>query len=720
MTDIIWGSTKKPVSSNQLAEFFKSNPQYGGHLFIGYPIIGTPNGPHPIDAIWLSREHGLLLFNLIEGRSTLGYEEAQDDSFNTLEAKLRNHKSLMKGRKLQIPPNVVTFAPATTMKVDTLEQEHPICNSVNLHAFIDELPIFDNAAIFESVLAVIQSISTIRKGKRKRETTKPTSRGAILKTLEDSIANLDNLQGSAVIETVQGVQRIRGLAGSGKTIVLALKAAYLHAQHPEWKIAVTFNTRSLKAQFKRLINTFVIEHTNEEPDWDNLQIINAWGGPGGAQRTGMYYTFCQTHGVEFLDYQTAKARYGRNKDFEGACDKALKDALQVKPLYDVILIDEAQDFSPSFLRLCYEFLTKDKRLVYAYDELQSLSEKSLPSPEEIFGTTPGGQPRVKFDEPSPGKPKQDIILEKCYRNSRPILTTAHALGFGIYRKADPKTGTGLIQMFDQSHLWSDVGYEVKAGHLEDGHDVSLARTEFSSPAFLEDHSDVSDLVQFKAFNSEHDQAAWLAAEIESNIKNDELNHDDIIVINPDPLTTRNAVGPARKILFEKGINSHLAGVDTSQDVFFESEDDSVVFTGIYRAKGNEAGMVYIINAHDCYYSFGSLARMRNMLFTAITRSKAWVRVLGVGPQMVELMEEFEAVKQHNFELSFRYPTDEERKNLNIVNRDMSSEEKGKIIKTQESVAILLKEIEQGKVFLDDLPKEQLDRLRTLLNKEGRQ
>ena len=61
-----------------------------------------------------------------------------------------------------------------------------------------------------------------------------------------------------MIETVEGVQRIRGLAGSGKTVVLALKAAYLHAQHPEWKIAVTFNTRSLKGQLRQLINTFIL------------------------------------------------------------------------------------------------------------------------------------------------------------------------------------------------------------------------------------------------------------------------------------------------------------------------------------------------------------------------------------------------------------------------------------------------------------------------------
>ncbi|MEO8492068.1 ATP-binding domain-containing protein [Pseudomonas sp.] len=718
MVNIIWGSTKKPVSSQQLAEFFQNNPQYDGHLFIGYPIIGTPEGPYPIDAIWLSKESGLLLFNLVEGKNLENYEQAQDDSFNTLEAKLRNHKNLMRGRKLQIPPSVITFAPAIPAKEESLEDEYPICNAQSLHAFIDELPAFDNQNIFEAVLAVIQSISTIRKGKRKRETSSTTSRGAILKNLEDSVANLDNLQGSAVIETVQGVQRIRGLAGSGKTIVLALKAAYLHAQHPEWKIAVTFNTRSLKGQFKRLINTFVIEHTNEEPDWDNLQIINAWGGPGGAQRNGMYYSFCQSHGIEFLDYQTAKNKYGRNKEFEGACEKALKDVTTFKPLYDVVLIDEAQDFSPAFLRLCYEYLTNDKRLVYAYDELQSLSEKSLPSPEEIFGKNPDNSPRVRFEDPVPGKPKQDIILEKCYRNSRPVLTTAHALGFGIYRKPDAKTGTGLIQMFDQSHLWKDVGYEVKEGRLEDGHNVRLARTEFSSPAFLEDHSEINDLVQFIKFETVQEQASWLANSIQQNLIHDELNHDDIIVINPDPLTTRNDVSPARKLLFEKNINSHLAGVDTAQDVFFEGDEDSVVFTGIYRAKGNEAGMVYIINAQDCYYSFGSLARMRNMLFTAITRSKAWVRVLGVGPQMQSLIEEFNAVKDNKFELNFRYPTDAERANLNIVNRDMTTETKGKVKQVQVNVATLLDDIDKGKIFLDDLPEDQLERLRALFKKDN--
>src|SRR5262249_59142237 len=54
---------------------------------------------------------------------------------------------------------------------------------------------------------------------------------------------LDRWQKRGAIESPDGPQRIRGLAGSGKTVILALKAAYFHALHPDWRIALTFQTR---------------------------------------------------------------------------------------------------------------------------------------------------------------------------------------------------------------------------------------------------------------------------------------------------------------------------------------------------------------------------------------------------------------------------------------------------------------------------------------------
>ena len=718
MITIIQGTTKKPVSAQRIADFFANyGAEHEGFLYIGYPIIGTAEGPYPIDALLLTRNTGLVVFNLVEGLDMTGIQEAQDDSYNKLESKLRAHKALMKGRALQVPLYPVTYAPAKDDISSLSQEEYPVCNDATLESWLNDCE-WDDPSYYEALVAVIQAISTIRKGRKSRYVQQTDSRGAKLKRLEDSIANLDNLQGRAVIETVEGVQRIRGLAGSGKTIVLALKSAYLHAQHPEWKIAVTFNTRSLKGQFRQLINTFTIEQTNEEPDWQNLHIIHAWGAPGGGDRNGIYYSFCQTNGVEYYDFGSAKREFGQRKEFEGACQKALDDCAKPLSTYDAILLDEAQDFPTSFLRLCYEMLNHEKRLVYAYDELQNLSSQSLPSPEEIFGRKQDGTPRVRFAPTQPGKPQQDVILKKCYRNSRPALATAHALGFGIYREPDEATGTGLVQIFDHNQLWLEVGYEVTDGELADGREVTLTRTHDSSPAFLEDHSPVDDLIEFRLFNSSEEQTQWVAEAIKANLKDDELRPDDIVVINPNPFSTRKEVGPIRKLLFADGVNSHLAGVDTSPDVFFVADRESIAFTGIYRAKGNEAGMVYILNAQDCWSPFWDTAILRNRLFTAITRSKAWVRILGIGKGMESLMQEFEQVKANNFSLHFQYPTADQRKHLNIVNRDMTEDERRRVRKKKDDLAQLLDDLEAGRVYPEDLGADQLKRLRTLLNKEA--
>ena len=711
MTNVIWGSTKKPVTSQRLAEVIEKNFKEEGFLYIGYPVLSAAEGVNSIDALWVSPQRGLVIFHLIEGRDIGDYKAIQDEYANNLETRLRAHRALMNGRVLLAPPTVVSFAPL----ISTLENDsnYPIASDKTLVGILNEIS-WDHPKLYEAAHSVIQSISSIRKGRRRRTVTKSGSRGAVLKALEDSIANLDALQSRAVIETVEDVQRIRGLAGSGKTIVLALKAAYLHAQHPDWDIAVTFNTRSLKAQFTRLIETFVIEQTGEQPDWAKIQVLNAWGAPGGSLRTGVYFQFCQANGVVFYDFQSAKNKFSKGREFTGACEFALAAAQSPKKIFDVILIDEAQDFDSSFLRLCYASLGNPKRLVYAYDELQSLTETSLPPPEDLFGRLPNGDPVVTFKPPQAGVPSQDIILEKCYRNSRPVLATAHALGFGIYRDADPKTGTGLIQMFDRPDLWEDVGYSVIDGQLRDGAKVVLARTSKSSPEFLEVPAQVDALIEFKIFDTAADQAIWIADQIEKNLKEDELTCNDIIVINPDPLTTVKQAGAPRKLLFEKGIQSHVAGVDTNSDVFFKSDEESVAFTGIFRAKGNEAGLVYIMNAHDCYFSFGNFLRSRNQLFTAITRSKAWVKVLGIGPNMIKLKQEFDRVVKHNYTLDFIYPDEATRRNLRVINRDLSALEKRSIQSAAARMKDLASELESGNLLLEDLPPDDLKRLRKLL------
>lgn len=709
---IIRGTNQKPVSSRALAQVLSGDPNIEGELYIGYPILGSADGRLAIDALLVSLEHGLVLFDLVEGVHGGEYETRQYDAANVLEAKLRVHKELVLKRTLLVDIHTLTYGPAVSDLELNDDTECPVANSSTLLDVLKkQVWEASDEHILQRARSAIQNISTIRQGKGRREVKKDDSRGARLKRLEGSIATLDAMQSRAVIETVEGVQRIRGLAGSGKTIVLALKAAYLHSQHPDWRIAVTFTTRSLKAQFHRFINTFFVSQTGEEPDWDRIRIVNTWGAPGQPARDGLYYEFCRTHQVEYYDFENARQKFGRNHEFQSACAHALKTATEYQELYDAILIDEAQDCPKEFLRLCYAILAPTKNLVYAYDELQNLSGETMPPPEDIFGLDDDKRPIVSLSDPTPSGARRDITLDICYRNSRPVLSSAHALGFGIYRRKQDGP-TGLVQMFDQPSLWSEIGYNVKSGELTPGHKVVLERTDYTSPPFLENHSPLEDLIQFWRFESKDDQAAWLANEIKINLADDELQGDDIVVINPDPLTTRNETGPIRALLLKHGVTSHLAGVTTNPDVFFLPDNDSVTFTGVYRAKGNEAGMVYIINANDCFDGF-NLASARNRLFTAITRSKAWVRVLGVGDSMNRLSEEFTRICKHNFELDFKYPTDEERKYITIVHRDIPGKARASIKAGQPGMRALLAELVAGTVRREDLDPDVQEYLRQI-------
>lgn len=112
MINTVWGSTDKPVSSKRLAELLSGEADLEGTLYIGYPIIGTPDGSFPIDALLVSPSKGLVLFSVVEGRALPDYATAQDEGFNKMQAKLLQHQALIRKRKLLVDIHTVTFAPA--------------------------------------------------------------------------------------------------------------------------------------------------------------------------------------------------------------------------------------------------------------------------------------------------------------------------------------------------------------------------------------------------------------------------------------------------------------------------------------------------------------------------------------------------------------------------------------------------------------------------------
>lgn len=703
MIEINRGITKKKATSKILIDFFEAS-NYNGYLYIGYPIVFTGEDSVTIDALWISKEYGIIIFDLIEDIDLCeNHIERQDLIFSKIESQLVAYPSLKKGRRnFLVNIEIVSFA---SQLCETDISNYLVSNTEDLETFIEERGKWENNQLYDIVLSILQSVINLKRTS-KRVINNPNSKGAKVKELETTIATLDRNQEKAVIEYFNGIQRIRGLAGSGKTIVLALKAAYFHTQHPEWDIAVTFNTRSLKDQFKDLITRFCVEKKRETPNWNKIKVVNAWGSTKDRENEkGIYFDYCISNQIEYYDYRKAKTLNSTNP-FRAACKIALEDKKKSIEKYDAILVDEAQDLSEDFLNICYNFLkSPEKRLIYAYDELQKLNEgASLRNPQGFL--IPKSK---KFD---------DRILKVCYRNSRPLLVTAHALGFGIYRK-DAKNKPDLVQFFDQPKLWKDVGYEKKEGEFQPHSKIVLKRSNQSSPEYLETHSSIDDLIIFKSFGGKNEQAAWVANEIEKNIKEDELLHTDIIVINPIALTTQKEVSTIRTLLLQKGINNHIAG-EFNANRFFE--ENSIAFTGINRAKGNEVPMVYIINAQDCYsgsiFNNRDLIRKRNILFTAITRSKAWVRVVGGGSNMDKLIEEYKEVKSKNFELDFIYPTKEEIERMNLIHRDITKDEE-ELIKSEvglfSDIKNIIKRIKRKETFIEDYPEDMQEMIKKLLD-----
>ena len=86
-----------------------------------------------------------------------------------------------------------------------------------------------------------------------------------------------------------------------------------------------------------------------------------------------------------------------------------------------MLVDEAQDFSSAFLRLCHTILCEPKRLMYAYDELQNLSGESLSSPEDVFGRDEGSAQYVVIVQYPIEEEKGSVGSSSLHVKHYPIL-----------------------------------------------------------------------------------------------------------------------------------------------------------------------------------------------------------------------------------------------------------------------------------------------------------
>ena len=469
------------------------------------------------------------------------------------------------------------------------------------------------------------------------------SRSSILRQARSRLAQLDLQQEKIGKQIPPGAQQIRGIAGSGKTVILCQKAALMHLKYPDWQIAFVFFSRSLYPKIIQQIDLWIRHFTNERQTFDrhnsNLKILHAWGGK---TQPGFYSTLCQLTGSISLTVQET-ANQPPNEALGEICCQLLQTRT-IPQVFDAILIDEGQDLvvnnwkyqdKQPFYWLAYQALRpvnsinpQQKRLIWAYDEGQSLASLKIPTARELLGDRLGHLVTGQY----PNGVNKTEIMSRCYRTPHLILTAAQGIGMGWLRPQ------GMLAGFIDREEWSAIGYQV-VGKLAIGQQITLKRPLDNSPNPINELWQ-GETIEFKTYASRQQELTALTNQIKYNLRHDGLRpaREILVIILGTFHDAKELVQQTARFLMKQGIAVYLPGSSNYNLLHPEANPDranqfwwegAITITTIHRAKGQEADMVYVIGA-DFIAQDESNIYLRNQLLVALTRARGWVKLSGIG------------------------------------------------------------------------------------------
>ncbi|WP_342767241.1 DEAD/DEAH box helicase [Bacillus taeanensis] len=155
---------------------------------------------------------------------------------------------------------------------------------------------------------------------------------------------------------------VRGVAGSGKTLILASRAKLLTKEHPDWKVLVLCYNISLAQNIKNMV-----DHMMNGPeslfDFD-------FGNEEAGQNAKVHHITVRNfhawlkHGLKISEYQIPDII------------QKLENNEAILPKYDAILIDEGQDFASDWLKLVGLLLNPEtKSLLLVEDRAQNIYKR---------------------------------------------------------------------------------------------------------------------------------------------------------------------------------------------------------------------------------------------------------------------------------------------------------------------------------------------------------
>jgi superfamily I DNA and RNA helicase len=415
---------------------------------------------------------------------------------------------------------------------------------------------------------------------------------------------------------------IRGVAGSGKTVVLAeMVARFVHRRlsqprdmfseaREKPRVAVVCFNRSLVPFIHRKIRDSYEEQAIENLPGDTVLVTHLNGLLWHLiKNERIPVDYIRITGPGRVDDNTKRATIYRERIRQFATGypewyKAM--------LYDAIFVDEGQDFEDEEYRLLLDLIktnpkTGEKPLVIFYDDAQNLYARPRPNWKEVgINVRVGDRARV---------------MKECFRNTREVVELAFNVLLGS--QAPPNVRV-------ETRTYADVNYLKQLGLVEELGDHFRVR--FSERTFHQ-----KPLIH--SFSSRFDEKQWIGEEVVRLIDQEQVRPEDLLVL----FHRSGDFEDLCDIIMAQARSDSIAGFirpygnspDVNRYIFRE---DHLTVSTTHGAKGYDSQIVFVAGAD----LFDTGKEGRASFYVGATRAKMLLYVSGLDKSNT-LLAEAEAV-----------------------------------------------------------------------------
>ncbi|WP_410489290.1 DEAD/DEAH box helicase [Bacillus sp. DTU_2020_1000418_1_SI_GHA_SEK_038] len=356
---------------------------------------------------------------------------------------------------------------------------------------------------------------------------------------------------------------IRGVAGSGKTLILASRAKMLAKDHPDWKILILCYNISLARSIEQMIY-----HMMNEPD--NLFDFNYSAAEQEVDT--------KIHNIKVRNFHAWLRNDLRiTEDAIPSMIEKLEIGQAILPMYDAILIDEGQDFQGDWFGLVSQLLNPDtKSLLLVEDRAQTIYKRKR---SYVQDTGLSFQGRSK-------------VLSINYRNTAQIVKFA----WDFYQK--------------HSALKNKVVSKEHEGEIIA---PQSTRRKGVEPAIVKTDSFFKEAkIVVRQIQKLHEQYKVPFSEM-------------LILYRVKKTYQMNYIDVLKRALDQEGVRYYWLTENSESKRKFEREEDSVKISTIDSSKGLDFQAVFIVNIDNMPFALeDDKEREASLLYIGMTRAKEYL------------------------------------------------------------------------------------------------